>query len=166
MTKYKIGDKIRILEDRTWHDDPNSIYKAGEIHTVAGVDGDGDPWFSGGRSGIGWGNSGNWFEKVEEEKMTKYKVGDKVRIVHDTEWDHPTDKTTFRAGEVYEIATIDTNGWPHFSGVASLRGWSNMTGWFEKITDDPASKTLMLTPYIKPKTVTIDGVEYVIVENN
>lgn len=98
--------------------------------------------------------------------MNKYKVGDKIRIVHDTVWDHPTDKTTFRAGEIYKIEKFDTNGWPYFAGVTSLRGWPNLTGWFEKITDEPSSKTLTLIPYIKPKTVTINGVEYVIVENN
>lgn len=64
MTKYKIGDKIRVLKDKEWSDGSNA-YKAGEIHTVAGIDLYGDPRFKGERFSIGWANYGNWFEKVE-----------------------------------------------------------------------------------------------------
>lgn len=66
MTKYKVGDKVRILKEQECIFAPNGIYKKGNIHTVAGVDHEGDPWFEGdNRCGLGWYNRNSWFEKVE-----------------------------------------------------------------------------------------------------
>lgn len=66
MTKYKVGDKVRILFDQECIFAPDGIYKKDEIHIVAGVDHEGDPWFEGDQNiGSGWYNRNNWFEKVE-----------------------------------------------------------------------------------------------------
>lgn len=40
MTKYKIGDRVKILRDQIFGDAPNGVYKEGEIHTINYVDKD------------------------------------------------------------------------------------------------------------------------------
>lgn len=96
--------------------------------------------------------------------MSKYEVGDKVMILNDTSFSKAPNGI-YKKGEIHKISGIDYHGNPWFEGDQTGEGWANIFNWFEKITDEPTQKSYTLTPYIKPKTVTIDGIEYIMTEN-
>lgn len=93
--------------------------------------------------------------------MTKFKVGDRIRNNCNSNYEY---------GAIGVITDIDEDGdiqtsFKSISGNHIQYYWS-YTDWMELIEPTPNTpKTYTLTPYIKPETVTIKGVEYIMTEN-
>lgn len=135
MTKYKVGDEIRILKDKEYGYTTNEIYKAGEIYTITGLDEEGDPWFEGDKNPCsGWPNDDNWFEKIEKPALShKYRVGDNVRVLDDIPYiDAPNGK--YLKGKIYEVIHVTRGGGICLTGDKSLHyGWEPESYCFEKV---------------------------------
>lgn len=88
--------------------------------------------------------------------MSDLKIGDKVRKVGSSFL------REFDIGNILTVTGFTHLGNPLVSGeeITAVAYPSDI----ELINDGPA-KTYTLTPYIKPKTVTIDGIEYIMTEN-
>ncbi|WP_456959230.1 hypothetical protein [Lysinibacillus sp. TE18511] len=83
-TTYKVGDKVRILDAENIYTAVKEGFKTGRVYEVESIDSHGDPLITNGENTICFFQSElQYIEKVEESdaKMTKFKVGDKVRVV-------------------------------------------------------------------------------------
>lgn len=90
--------------------------------------------------------------------MTKFKVGDRVKNISNG---------CYELGAIGVITDIDESENIQTSFHSQTGGMDGYywayTDWMEIIK--PSPKTYTLTPYIKPDTVTINGVEYIMTEN-
>ena len=93
--------------------------------------------------------------------MSKFKVGDKVRNVGNLQYDKLSVGVITDIGHDGSVQTdfkSITGKWDGYYWISDK--------WMELIEPGPnKSKTYTLTPYIKPETVTIKGVEYIMTEN-
>lgn len=97
--------------------------------------------------------------------MSKFKVGQRVFVRDSTYYTFDAEcfeGSSKSVGSICEVKFIDWNS------IAVYNPYK--TGWWRFKPSDliPAKetpKTYTLTPYIKPETVTINGVEYIMTEN-
>lgn len=93
--------------------------------------------------------------------MSEFKVGDRIRN---------NGNCNYEDGAIGVISDINKDGYIQTSlklrnGKCYQYYWAD-TNWIELIKPTPNTpKTYTLTPYIKPETVTIKGVEYIMTEN-
>lgn len=90
--------------------------------------------------------------------MSEFKVGDKVRKVTSKHlW-------SFNKGEELTVTGFSSlgNAWVS-NGERKDTAYDSDLELIEPSPNTP--KTYTLTPYIKPETVTIKGVEYIMTEN-
>ena len=95
--------------------------------------------------------------------MSKFKVGDVVKPKF-----HNENGDSYRIKRIDELGNFFLDEHPKngFSRYDKTKDWAFSEDGLELFTPAPQTpKTYTLTPYIKPETVTINGVEYIMTEN-
>lgn len=166
MTKFKIGDKVRVTKDQMWARNVNDeLYKKGDIDVITEVDHGTEVFYR-----VGSRGSINWIDERDIELVNdkpEFKIGDVVKVK--AIWTH-------LSGRNYKIANInesDTPGMYHLqtlednrtlfpSGInynePSIYFWDqeSIEDGFELVEDEEMNNYEKLLKFVKENNLTID----------